>query len=398
MECISIVSLVTNIFYIQTIFAHSMAKIFKGFVIALICCVLFSNKAVAQNHSDESKAQVKKATIDDVAAFQIFDSKGKKVSYAKFIKALQKSLPNKSDSKGVLLFGELHDNPIAHWLELQVTQDLYAFQPNMILGAEMFETDQQTALNTYLNPPLDTTKKSTSVNPMGMGFGPDPNYIKLKKSIKLWNNFVTDYQPLVDFAKENHLPFVATNIPRRYASLVYKSGIGAVYGKEGAKNGPQRTFSVGTKLPSCDTGIFKKDSMSYFAEINKGQSIPPIFVYDSTLQCYKDIFAMAGGHGGQNLPMSQAIKDATMASQIYIHLPSNGIFVHYNGSYHSDNHQSIEWYLNQYNQNILKNYYQMNVVTISTRMQMNVSELENENKGIANFIIVVPENMTRTYK
>jgi len=398
MECISIVSLVTNIFYIQTIFAHSMAKIFKGFVIALICCVLFSNKAVAQNHSDESKAQVKKATIDDVAAFQIFDSKGKKVSYAKFIKALQKSLPNKSDSKGVLLFGELHDNPIAHWLELQVTQDLYAFQPNMILGAEMFETDQQTALNTYLNPPLDTTKKSTSVNPMGMGFGPDPNYIKLKKSIKLWNNFVTDYQPLVDFAKENHLPFVATNIPRRYASLVYKSGIGAVYGKEGAKNGPQRTFSVGTKLPSCDTGIFKKDSMSYFAEINKGQSIPPIFVYDSTLQCYKDIFAMAGGHGGQNLPMSQAIKDATMASQIYTHLPSNGIFVHYNGSYHSDNHQSIEWYLNEYNQNILKNYYQMNVVTISTRMQMNVSELENENKGIANFIIVVPENMIRTYK
>ena len=107
---------------------------------------------------------------------------------------------------------------------------------------------------------------------------------------------------------------------------------------------------------------------------------------------------MAGGHGGQNLPMSQAIKDATMASQIYNHLPSNGIFVHYNGSYHSDNHQSIEWYLNQYNQNILKNYYQMNVVTISTRMQMNVSELENENKGIANFIIVVPENMTRTYK
>jgi len=375
-----------------------MAKIFKGFVIALICGVLFSNKAVAQNHSDESKVQTKKATIDDVAAFQIFDSKGKKVSYAKFIKAVQKSLPKKTDSRGILLFGELHDNPIAHWLELQVTQDLFAFQSNMVLGAEMFETDQQTALNTYLNPPVDTTKKSTSVNPMGMGFGPDPNYIKLKKSIKLWNNFVTDYQPLVDFAKENHLQFVATNIPRRYASLVYKSSIGAVYGKEGAKNGGQRTFSVGTKLPSCDTGNFKKDSMSYFSEINKGQSIPPIFVYDSTLQCYKDIFAMAGGHGGQNLPMSQAIKDATMASQIYTHLPSNGIFVHYNGSYHSDNHQSIEWYLNEYNQNILKNNYQMNVVTIATRMQMNVSELENENKGIANYIIVVPENMTRTYK
>ena len=40
----------------------------------------------------------------------------------------------------------------------------------------------------------------------------------------------------------------------------------------------------------------------------------------------------------------------------------------------------------------------MNVVTIYTRTQTNVSELENENKGIANFVIVVPENMTRTYK
>jgi hypothetical protein len=316
-------------------------------------------------------------SVDDVAAFQIFDSKGKKVTYAKFIKAIEKSLVANSNARGILLFGELHDNPIAHWLELQVTQDLYSKHTNMVLGAEMFETDQQAALNTYLNPPVDTTKKSSSVNPMGMGFGPDPNYLKLKKSIKLWNNFVTDYQPLVDLAKENHLPFIATNIPRRYASLVYKSSIGAVYGKEGVKNGAQRTFSVGSKLPSCDTGIFKKDSLNYFSEINKGQSIPPIFVYDSTLQCYKDIFAMAGGHGGQNLPMSQAIKDATMASQIYTHLPSNGIFIHYNGSYHSDNHQSIEWYLNQYNQNILKNNYQMNVVTISTRTQTNVSELEN---------------------
>ena len=392
------VSLIANIFYIQTIFAHSMAKIFKGFVIALICGVLFPNNAVAQNHTDDAKVQTKKATVDDVAAFQIFDSKGKKVPYAKFIKAIEKSLIANSNARGILLFGELHDNPIAHWLELQVTQDLYSKHTNMVLGAEMFETDQQAALNTYLNPPVDTTKKSTSVNPMGMGFGPDPNYLKLKKSIKLWNNFVTDYQPLVDLAKVNHLRFIATNIPRRYASLVYKSSIGSVYGKEGAKNGAQRTFSVGSKLPSCDTGIFKKDSVNYFSEISQGQSIPPIFVYDSTLQCYKDIFAMAGGHGGQNLPMSQAIKDATMASQIYTHLPSNGIFIHYNGSYHSDNHQSIEWYLNQYNQNILKNNYQMNVVTISTRTQMNVSELENENKGIANFVIVVPENMTRTYK
>jgi hypothetical protein len=87
-----------------------------------------------------------------------------------------------------------------------------------------------------------------------------------------------------------------------------------------------------------------------------------------------------------------------MAAKIYANMPKNGVFVHYNGAYHSDNHQSIEWYLNQYNENILKNFYPMKVITISTRLQSNVNQLEKDNLGIADFIIVVPENMTRTYK
>lgn len=374
-----------------------MTKIFKAFVLTLICGVLFFNQLGAQNTDEMAKVEKSKGSIEDVAAFQIFDSKGKKISYAKFIKSVRKSFLSKPDSRDVLLFGELHDNPIAHWLELQVTEDLFDMHKNLVLGAEMFETDQQFALNEYLNPKKDTSKQSTN-NPMGMGFGADPRVAKLKKSIKLWNNFVTDYQPLVDFARNNQLNFVATNVPRRYASLVYKRGIKSLYSNEGQMSGSLRTFSIGTNLPVCDTGIYKKDSLLYFSEISDGKSIPPIFEYDSTLQCYKDIFNMAGGHGGQNLPMSQAIKDATMASLIYKHLPKNGVFVHYNGSYHSDNHQSIEWYLKHYNEKILKNFYPMKITTISTRTQLNVSQLEKENLGIADFIIVVPENMTRTYK
>ncbi|MEZ4981018.1 MAG: ChaN family lipoprotein [Saprospiraceae bacterium] len=44
---------------------------------------------------------------------------------------------------------------------------------------------------------------------------------ELDSTARLWSNYKTDYAPLVDFAKENDLQFVATNIPRRYASLVY---------------------------------------------------------------------------------------------------------------------------------------------------------------------------------
>ena len=40
--------------------------------------------------------------------------------------------------------------------------------------------------------------------------------------------FKTDYHPFSDFAKENKLRFVATNIPRRFASLVFKKDCAAL--------------------------------------------------------------------------------------------------------------------------------------------------------------------------
>lgn len=46
----------------------------------------------------------------------IYDAKGKKVSYEKMVKRLTE--------KDVLLFGEYHNNAIAHWLQLEVTKDL----------------------------------------------------------------------------------------------------------------------------------------------------------------------------------------------------------------------------------------------------------------------------------
>lgn len=51
----------------------------------------------------------------------------------------------------------------------------------LALGAEMFETDQQTALNEYLNPSDTITKTETMVTPMGAMMGGDPQYDKLKK-------------------------------------------------------------------------------------------------------------------------------------------------------------------------------------------------------------------------
>src|SRR5690606_19981630 len=75
------------------------------------------------------------------AAYVIYDKKGKKVSYEKMIRVLRE--------KDIVLFGEYHNNPISHWLQLEVTRDCDATR-DLVLGAEMFERDNEEALAAYL--------------------------------------------------------------------------------------------------------------------------------------------------------------------------------------------------------------------------------------------------------
>ena len=41
-------------------------------------------------------------------------------------------------------------------------------------------------------------------------------------------NYKTDYKPIIEFAKENGINFIATNIPRRYAAMVSGGGLRAL--------------------------------------------------------------------------------------------------------------------------------------------------------------------------
>ena len=133
--------------------------------------------------------------------YRIFKENGKPIRYQKMIKQLSNA--------DVVLFGELHNNPISHWLELQVTKDMYNLKgASLVLGAEMIEADNQEFLNAYLNGDLS-----------------EKDFIDTSR---LWRNYKTDYRPLVEFAKDNQLQFIATNVPRRYASMVFKGGFEAL--------------------------------------------------------------------------------------------------------------------------------------------------------------------------
>lgn len=264
-------------------------------------------------------------------AFVIYNAKGKKVGFNKM----------KTDllEESFIFFGEFHDNPISHWMELEITKYLFdAHGGKLKLGFEMFEQDQQLLLNTYLNSTMDEKV--------------------FEDSCRLWLNYPTDYKPIIEFAKFNSIFCLASNIPRVYASKLFKKG---------------------------------RASLDSLSELEKSYIAPLDFTVDTTLSQYAALLEM-GSHMGSaiNFVEAQAIKDATMAHFLLKNWNSDEVFLHFNGAYHSDFYQGIVWYLLQQNPDI-------SYSTISTVSQDNTDKLEKEHLGRADFIICVDNDMTTTH-
>ena len=83
-------------------------------------------------------------------------------------------------------------------------------------------------------------------------------------------------------------------------------------------------------------------------------------------------------------------KDATMAYFILKNHVKGSLSLHFNGAYHSDNFEGILWYLRN-------DQPGLNYSTITTVSQAEIKKLAKENKGKANYIICVDEDLTTTY-
>jgi len=270
----------------------------------------------------------------DRPAYKVFTGEGKKADYGDVLKEALKA--------DVVFFGELHDNPIAHWLEFEVTKDLYSGKgKNLVIAAEMFETDNQILIDEYFS-----------------GLIKEPSF---ESEVRLWKNYQTDYKPLLSFARDSGLKFVASNIPRRYASMVNSGGLEAL----------EKVSAEGLRF------------------------IAPLPIeYDPEVPCYKDMLSMGGGamgHASANLPKAQAIKDATMAHSIVKYRQAGETMIHFNGSYHSDRYMGIIWYLNKYSPGL-------KIATITTVLQDDIDKMDEQYLNYADFVIVIPTSMTRTYK
>jgi uncharacterized iron-regulated protein len=275
------------------------------------------------------------ALKSDKPAYKVYNIKGHSADYEDILKAAAKS--------DIIFFGELHKNPIAHWLELELTKDIFAIKgTNLVLGAEMFEVDNQLLINEYLSKMI--RKKD------------------FEAEAKLWPNYKTDYAPIVDFAREKGIKIIATNIPRRFAALVNNKGF---------------------------------EGLDSINAMERGMIAPLPIKYPDSLDCYAGIVKNVGdgmpAHMTANLGKAQALKDATMSHFIMKNGALEGkTILHFNGSYHSDNHESIVWYVRQA---IRKTSFDLKILTISCIEQDNIDTISVKDALKADFVIVIPSSM-----
>ncbi|MGI9108061.1 MAG: ChaN family lipoprotein [Pyrinomonadaceae bacterium] len=199
----------------------------------------------------------------------------------------------------VVFIGEIHNDPMAHSVELQLLQKAHArygaasgksADRKVTLALEMFERDVQLVLDEYL---------AGSITERHFLAGSRP-----------WNNYAADYRPLVEYARAHALTVVAANAPERYVNRVARLG----------------RDSLQTLLPTA---------RAWLAPLPYGTASP----------AYANKFRQAMGeglqgvaaHGNPFLLDAQALRDATMAHSIAAQFQDGQrpLVLHVNGNFHS---------------------------------------------------------------
>lgn len=220
--------------------------------------------------------------------FSMFTGKGEPARFSDLLDSLKNA--------DVVFLGEMHDDSVGHAFELKVFREVlgrYGKDREVALSLEMFERDVQYILDEYLSGKITEDHFLASSRP--------------------WNNYKTDYRPLVELAKEDGIPVIAANAPRRYVNMVTRKGRSSL------------------------------DSLSKQAK----RTLPPL-PYPTPSEAYSKKFrdlmsampAAAGNSGPKidNILDSQTLWDSSMAWWIsrFLKKHKRGLVVHLNGSFHTE--------------------------------------------------------------
>ena len=190
----------------------------------------------------------------------------------------------------VIFFGEEHGNPTLHQLQRELLPCLQKTGQSLILSFEMWERDTQSVLDAFLASEIT-----------------EDDFVKRSR---VWNNYPSDYRPLIMFAKEQQLQTIAANVPQVYAAMVARGGWDFIHDLP-----LEQRKMIATRLNAPDDAY----RASFYETMNRMGG----HVFDKTIL--------------ENYYKAQCMKDETMAESIYMALQEHpdARVLHFNGTFHS---------------------------------------------------------------
>ena len=148
------------------------------FISAIFLYTGYASKSII---NDTNVQTLKLPTTYD---YQLLNNKYEYISIDESVNILKTS--------DVIFIGEYHGNHASHLLQLQLLHKLHQLNSKpIILSMEMFTRDQQIILNNYLNSEIGE--------------------MYLIDNAPSWKNYKGSYRPLIEYAKENSIPVIASN-------------------------------------------------------------------------------------------------------------------------------------------------------------------------------------------
>lgn len=197
----------------------------------------------------------------------------------------------------VVFLGESHRHPGNHIAQMALFRALHAQKPKTALSLEQFERDVQPVLDQYLAGEIGEAA--------------------LRDKGRAWDNYPVSYRPLVEYAKANDLPVIASEAPNMVVRCVGRQGPSFLESLPADKS---HWAAATLRLPD---GPYR-DRFIDFAGGNAGHG-EAASEEDTVSEAVLRSFA------------AQVTRDETMAESIVQYLNTNPGFrvVHLNGAFHS---------------------------------------------------------------
>lgn len=274
--------------------------------------------------------------------YRIYDYDGQPVSG---LEALAEAL----GEFDVVLVGEQHDDAGAHRFQHDLLRALAAGERPVTLGLEMFERDVQPVLDAYLAGSIS-----------------EPEFLGASRP---WPNYATDYRPLVEWAREQGWPVLATNVPRPLAAAVAQRGLDALQ----AVDDTTRSFAA-AQLQCPEDGYYRR-----FVEAMSHHPAPPGSEEAAEME--------------QMIPRlyeAQCLRDETMAESIVEAQRGGRFIVHVNGAFHSDHGEGIVPRLQR-----RRSRLPVAIISLIPAADVGDAAAVAEHQGIADFVVLTRDDPAR---